>query len=147
MTVHTADEEDAIAVVEAGANGLEHGVTRERLSGSKLGTLMRDRGAVYVATLMVVQRFGLQVLPIAMANLKQLTDEGVRIAMGSDTFGPSLPGESSIVEAELMVQAGLTPAQVIQAATSVAATHLGLEISALSHQARLQTSYSSMPIL
>jgi imidazolonepropionase-like amidohydrolase len=49
----------------------------------------------------------------------------VEIVLGSDTFGEAPPGLSTIQEIELMTRAGLTPAQVIRAATRDAAEHLG----------------------
>jgi len=61
-------------------------------------------------------------LEVAKANLKLLKDAGVRIAMGTDT-GPAgrFQGYFEHLELEHMVQAGLTPMQVIVSATSDAA--------------------------
>ncbi|MFN8059198.1 MAG: amidohydrolase family protein [Vicinamibacterales bacterium] len=61
-------------------------------------------------------------LPVAMKNLKRLSDAGVRIAFGTDT-GPAgrFQGYFEHMELELMVKAGLTPMRVIVAATSDAA--------------------------
>jgi imidazolonepropionase-like amidohydrolase len=124
VTAHTSDLGDALEVLEAGCNGLEHGVTRERLPDDKLGTLMRDRDASYVPTLSLYPRSRPEALETAMANLKQLADQGVRIVLGTDT--PSAPyGSTTLKELELMVQAGMSPEQVIQAATRNAAEHLG----------------------
>jgi imidazolonepropionase-like amidohydrolase len=61
-------------------------------------------------------------LEMAKANLKQLRDAGVRIAMGTDS-GPAarFQGYFEHLELEHMVSAGLTPMQVIVASTSDAA--------------------------
>jgi imidazolonepropionase-like amidohydrolase len=61
-------------------------------------------------------------LETAKANLKLLRDAGVRIAMGTDS-GPAarFQGYFEQLELEHMVSAGLTPMQVIVAATSDAA--------------------------
>jgi len=61
-------------------------------------------------------------LETAKANLKQLRDAGVRIAMGTDS-GPAarFQGYFEHLELEHMVSAGLTPMQVIVASTSDAA--------------------------
>ena len=57
-------------------------------------------------------------LVIAMKNLKKLSDAGVRIGFGSDTGPPArFSGYFEHWEMELMVEAGLTPMQVIQAAS------------------------------
>ncbi len=63
----------------------------------------------------------------AQRNLKTLQDAGVPIAFGTDA-GPSarFPGYFEHMELQLMVDAGLTPAQALQSATSVAAECLGL---------------------
>ena len=67
-------------------------------------------------------------LPVLRANLKRVFDAGVPVVMGSDTgfFGVIL-GAASHVEMELMVEAGLTPAQTIAAATINAARMIGRE--------------------
>jgi len=61
----------------------------------------------------------------ANKNLKTLFDAGIPIAMGTDTASPDdlgrWPGYFEHVEMEMMVQAGLTPMQVITAATGNAA--------------------------
>src|SRR5207237_6586431 len=61
-------------------------------------------------------------LEVASRNLKALSDAGVPIAMGTDT-GPTgrFQGYFELMELELMVKAGLTPAQALAAATRVAA--------------------------
>lgn len=66
-------------------------------------------------------------LEVAKRNVKALHDAGVRVAMGTDT-GPAgrFQGYFELMELELMVQAGLTPAQALRAATSVAADCMGV---------------------
>ncbi|MDH4107462.1 MAG: amidohydrolase family protein [Gammaproteobacteria bacterium] len=58
----------------------------------------------------------------AMENLRELSDAGARIAMGTDS-GPAarFPGYFEHLELALMVMAGMTPGQALQSATSVAA--------------------------
>jgi imidazolonepropionase-like amidohydrolase len=69
-----------------------------------------------------------QQLPVLRANLKRAFDAGIPIVMGSDTgFFGVLLGVASQIELELMVEAGLTPAQAILAATSNAARMIGRE--------------------
>lgn len=61
-------------------------------------------------------------LDVAKKNLKTLSDQGVRIAMGTDT-GPAgrFQGFFEHLELEMMVDSGLTPMQTIVAATGGAA--------------------------
>jgi imidazolonepropionase-like amidohydrolase len=62
----------------------------------------------------------------AQRNLKILSDAGIPIAMGTDA-GPAarFPGFFEHEELQLMADAGLTPVQVLRAATAVAAECLG----------------------
>ena len=64
----------------------------------------------------------------AQRNLKALSDAGIPIAMGTDA-GPAsrFPGFFEHEELRLMVDAGLSPAQVLRAATGVAAECLELD--------------------
>ncbi|AJP72676.1 amidohydrolase [Sphingomonas hengshuiensis] len=68
-----------------------------------------------------------EVLRNAMASLGVEAKAGVRYGMGTDS-GPSarFPGYFAHWEMELMVQSGLTPLQVLTAATSTNAKFLGL---------------------
>ena len=74
------------------------------------------------------QHYKNNALPMAMRNLKSLSDAGVKIAMGTDS-GPAarFQGYFEHLELGMMVDAGMTPMQVIQSATSVAADCLGLD--------------------
>ena len=62
----------------------------------------------------------------AQQNLKRMADAGVKYAFGSDTGPPvRFDGFGEHWELALMVEAGLTPAQVITAATRSGAEFLG----------------------
>lgn len=65
-------------------------------------------------------------LKVAQRNLKRLVDAGVKYGFGTDTGPPArFPGFFEHLEMELMAQAGLTPAQILQAATKNSAEFLG----------------------
>jgi imidazolonepropionase-like amidohydrolase len=65
-------------------------------------------------------------LRTAQRNLKRLADSGVRYGFGTDSGPPArFAGYFEHWEAQLMVEAGLTPARAITAATSSAAEFLG----------------------
>lgn len=66
-------------------------------------------------------------LPVAMANLKRLSDAGVRIAMGTDS-GPAarFQGYFEHLEMWMMQDAGMTPMQIIVSATGDAAACMNL---------------------
>lgn len=69
-----------------------------------------------------------QALVVASRNVRLLADAGVPIAMGTDT-GPTgrFQGYFELMELELMVKAGLNPAQALASATGVAARCLRLD--------------------
>ncbi len=63
---------------------------------------------------------------IAMANAKRLADAGVAVAVGTDAGNPgTFHGPSIYREMEVLQDAGLTPMQVIVAATRTAADAMG----------------------
>lgn len=65
------------------------------------------------------------ILEMAQKNLKLLADAGIPYGMGTDTGPPGrFPGFFEHWEMELMVEAGLTPSQVIMAATKRGAEFL-----------------------
>jgi len=114
VTVHTTQQAAAREAIEAGADGLEHGVTVEPLTDHSLIDLMLEHGITYTPTLWMDD-----VHPDARGNLKKVAEAGVHIALGSDTFsGRGLFGANTLEEAQLMVAAGMTPAQVLAAGTS-----------------------------
>ncbi|SFY53716.1 amidohydrolase family protein [Streptomyces sp. F-1] len=117
VTVHTTQQAAAREAIEAGADGLEHGVTVEPLTDRSLIDLMLEHGTTYTPTLWIDDAH-----PDARGNLRKVADAGVRIALGSDTFsGRGLFGANTLEEAQLMVAAGMTPTQVLAAGTSGAA--------------------------
>jgi imidazolonepropionase-like amidohydrolase len=62
------------------------------------------------------------------ANLKALSDAGVEIGAGTDAGNPLTPhGPALIAELALYVEAGLSPAQALRAATLSAAKILGVD--------------------
>jgi imidazolonepropionase-like amidohydrolase len=128
VTVHTFEQERAIEALEAGADGLEHGVVDAVMSDNRVIDLLLENDASYVPTLWVYPR------EEAMRNLAMVRDAGVRVVLGSDSFAPTIQiegldsgmfGANSIVEAERMAKAGLTPLDILRSATGQASVHLG----------------------
>jgi imidazolonepropionase-like amidohydrolase len=124
-TVHTVDEEAAIEALEAGANGLEHGILEEELSGDRVIELLLRNDASYVPTLWILA-VDQKPPEVRYGNLKRIVDAGVRVALGTDTFcGFGKFGENTMVEAERSVAAGIAPQKVLEMATKHAGEHLG----------------------
>lgn len=69
-----------------------------------------------------------QQLPVAMANLKTLSDQGVPIAFGTDSGVPTrFLGYFEHVELAMMAEAGMSPMKIIVSATKDAAECMGLK--------------------
>lgn len=69
-----------------------------------------------------------QQLPLAMENLFDLSEAGVRIAMGTDSGPPGrFQGYFEHLEMEMMAEAGMTPMQILVSATGNAARCVGLD--------------------
>ena len=66
-------------------------------------------------------------LAVAMKNLKRAADAGVLVAMGTDSgaFPERFQGFFEHLEMQMMVDAGLTPAQVLRMSTADAARAMG----------------------
>lgn len=126
-TVHTFDQEAAIEALEAGADGLEHGIMDHELNGTRVIELLLRNRASYVPTLWLLT-FEETAAAVRYANLKRIADAGVRVALGSDTFcGYGKFGENTIVEAERASAAGFAPEKILKMATKDAAEHLGTD--------------------
>jgi imidazolonepropionase-like amidohydrolase len=165
VAVHTGSATEVRQAVEAGANTIEHGATDGTLLDPETLGLIRSRGVTYVPTLVVVEALsqlasarrrpdqypeedwkalvgrmealGPEPLSPLMANVRAANAAGVRIAAGTDAQGPRMAfGASLHREMELLVEAGLSPAQALRAATcdgaaALAAPYLGrLEVGA-----------------
>ena len=65
---------------------------------------------------------------VAMQNLRRVRDAGITVVLGTDAGNiGTLHGPSVFREAGLMQQAGLTPLEILRAATTGGATAMGLE--------------------
>jgi imidazolonepropionase-like amidohydrolase len=127
VTVHTVDETAAIEALEAGADGLEHGVVHERISGDRVIELLLKNRASYVPTFWLIA-FEEQTAQTRYANLRRLVDAGVRVPMGTDTFcGFGNFGEIAHIEMEHYARAGIAPLRILKMATGEAAQHLGVD--------------------
>jgi len=125
VTAHTTTLSDAIDAVNAGVDGLEHGVA-DQLVDSTFINLLLEKNIYYVPTLAAINmqtRMTPEFTKIANANFTKLLNSGVKMAAGSD-FQP--PGLSTLADLYQMILNGATSMQAIMAATQNAAEHLGV---------------------
>ena len=136
VTAHAHGEDGINAFLRAGGDSIEHGTFLDAESIR----LFRREGVYLVPTLLAgdfVARIAsgpsnfftpaqtakaLEAGPKMLDMARRAHEGGVRIAFGTDT-GVSAHGDNA-QEFALLVRAGLTPLQAIQAATTVAAAHL-----------------------
>src|SRR6266850_4061428 len=137
--------EDARRVVEQGAAGLAH-IVRDKPVDQALIDSMKKKGVWQMAATLsreasmfaygqtppfindpfFTRSVSQTTLQTAKKNLKKLADAGVKYGFGTDTGPPGrFPGYAEHWELELMVDAGLTPMQVLTAATRSGAEFLG----------------------
>ena len=85
-------------------------------------------GAQQIESFLNNTAFTKEHLKVARANVKRVFDAGVPVVLGTDTgfFGVFL-GVATQIELELLVEAGLTPAEALRAATINAARMIGKE--------------------
>ena len=132
VTSHAIGSQGTMTAVRAGVDGIEHGwgIADEVLEA------MAERGTWLIPTFFIAdyhRRFDPtaaereqadRLLQGALDTVARARTMGVRIAMGSDAGEHAIGG--SIEELSWMVEAGMTPAEVIKAATSSAAEWLGI---------------------
>jgi imidazolonepropionase-like amidohydrolase len=138
VMIHATTPEAIRRAVVCGVDTIEHGWPLD----DELIQLMIDHGTVLVPTISVYSERGFlgpdvatplkvraeRQVEIRLESFRRAYEAGVRIANGSD-IAPTLPtmrhGENAF-ELAYMVEAGMSPADAIRSATSVAADVLGL---------------------
>jgi imidazolonepropionase-like amidohydrolase len=138
VTAHAHGADGINSFLKAGGDSIEHGTYANEESAQ----LFKQNGAYLVPTLLAgdfvmreaakpgtyfspAQRDkAAQAGPLMLDMLRRMHAAGVKIAFGTDT-GVSAHGDNA-QEFALMVKAGMTPLQTIQAATVNAADHFSL---------------------
>ena len=138
VMAHAHGAEGALAAVKAGVRSIEHGtyLTDETLQ------LMAKQGTFFDPTADIVndlaeaggdydnaglKRRGEMMQPVLIGAIQRALKMGVKIVTGSDTaYGPTSIARVSR-EAGMLVSAGLTPLQALQAATVTSAELLRIE--------------------
>lgn len=133
VVTHTVTVDRGLLAAHSGVDSLAHGMQDRLLTPAEVAEV-KATGMGEIPTLAVydpnkdpahqmdpanpkeAQR--LNKFSYALRNVKMLYDAGVRIAVGTDAGMPATPhGPSTLHELELLVRAGLTPAQALKAAT------------------------------
>lgn len=140
---HTVMVKRGKAAARAGVDVIVHSLL-DGPADAELVELMRANGTFYAPTLAVylparVDGSGREGSPAvlaqrernfahALANVRTLHEAGIPVVVGTDAGMTGTPhGESTHRELELLVQAGLAPAEALRAGTAVAARALGMD--------------------
>jgi enamidase len=130
--VHVSTLEDVHLALPAGVDGIEHVPIDQVFDSVTLATLRRRRVVVDPTLQAVEQNVGellrdTESARRARVNVRLLHEAGVVMVVGSDAPGPGITfGVTFHEELRNLVEVGLTPAEAIAAATSVAAEFLGV---------------------
>ena len=121
VSAHVTTSPDLPRALDAGVDDIAHMVV-DYPSGELLARAVRQ-GVVWVPTLELWHHVGYGHEPRAVANLRRFVDAGGTVALGTDFNGYDAPFQLGmpILEMELMQQAGMSPMQIIVAATRTAA--------------------------
>ncbi len=132
VAAHAHGTEGIKAAIRAGVTSIEHG----SLLDDEAIALMKAKGTYLVPTTYLVGAIDLNalpppirakaefVLPLARENLKKAIAAGVRVAFGTDAA--VYPHGQNARELAVYAQLGLSPADAIRTATTVAAEVLGV---------------------
>jgi imidazolonepropionase-like amidohydrolase len=127
VAAHAHGDDGIRAAIEAGIDCIEHG----SLMSDETLDLMIERGTFLVPTTYLadgmdvshaapeLQAKAAEVFPRAKATVSRAIERGARIACGTDA--PAIPHGRNAKELIALVDRGMTPAQAIRAATTVAA--------------------------
>ena len=139
IAVHSLGAPACRAAAEAGVDSIDHGTHLD----DEIIRLMVQKGTYLVPTLSPwhipehLQRqweastrekeFTFEMRDTVRASFKRALDAGVKIATGTDAGGSYARHGNIAREIELMVDAGMTPKQALEASTRVAAGLLGTD--------------------
>lgn len=131
VSAHTHYEDDVDTLLELGVDSIEHGVIEHDLTKSSTLRAWSAAGTPLVPTLTIASMFpgpdGDLYIDQASRNLNRAHRAGVRVVAGTDAMVGAMPANSLHEELRLMVEAGLSEAEALRAATGDAAALLGLD--------------------
>lgn len=108
---HCCTLKGALGAVEAGVTSIEH----VYFGSDELYQRMVDKGVILVPTLAVAERLHKKRFDVILPQVKRAHELGVRLACGGDTG--TYPHGDNARELELMIEAGIPVADVLEACT------------------------------
>lgn len=111
VSAHCCTLEGALAAIRAGVNSIEHAY----FSTDEMFHEMVRKKVIFVPTLAIAEKLHAKRFKEILAQVKRAYDLGVRIACGGDTG--TYPHGDNVRELELMVEAGIPVADVLESCT------------------------------
>jgi imidazolonepropionase-like amidohydrolase len=126
VSAHVQELWCLVLALDCGVDDIAHSILDREIPDDVIERMVRT-DTLLVPTLEIYDGwFPRPVVAMAKTNLRRLNEAGVRIALGTD-FEPSLQTGMPSTEMRLMRESGLTPMQVIVAATKNGARACGLD--------------------
>lgn len=120
VTTHLGSLDQLEVALASGVDELAHGLwSNEEIPGPTIDEMVR-------AGMVVVPTLHIDPAPARLGNLRRFVEAGGRVVYGTDMGNAGPPEGIDVRELVLMVEAGMTPGAALAAATSGAASHLGL---------------------
>lgn len=130
VSAHTHHQDDVAELVEIGVDSIEHGVIEREIRGEGVLRAWAGTGTRLVPTLTIAALFpgpdGALYIDVARRNLALAHEAGVKIVAGTDSMIAAMPANALHDELRRMVEAGMSEADALRAATADAADLLGL---------------------
>jgi len=129
VSAHVLQTQDLERALDAGVDDIAH-MVEDPLTNTALGTTLVQRmvkaDVYWVPTLELWKRVGQQTDKRAVVNLSHFVQAGGKVALGTDYAGYNAVFDLGmpVTEIELMQEAGMTPMQIIVAATRNARARL-----------------------
>ncbi|KAH8664247.1 hypothetical protein BX600DRAFT_398339 [Xylariales sp. PMI_506] len=111
VAAHCCTLDGATAAVEAGVNTIEH----VYFATDDLFKRMAEKGVILVPTLAIAEKLHAHRFDQILAQVKRAYELGVRLACGGDTG--TYPHGDNARELELMIEAGIPVAEVLESCT------------------------------
>jgi imidazolonepropionase-like amidohydrolase len=118
VTAHVSGVAEVVKALDAGVTELAHWPFGEEVPGDVIGRM--------AASVAVVPTLHIDPSPARRNGVRSFVAAGGRVLYGTDLGNQGPPPAVDVTELELLVEAGLSPAGAVAAATSLAAEHLGL---------------------
>ena len=123
---HVGSEPEALDMIRAGVDGIEHGFTT---NSDSVFTELKKRDLIFTPTLSAYVHYAPKAVPFMQKTIHRASELNVRIAMGTDfpaSYGKNC-GDDIFVEMRMLEEAGMSRIKVLEASTFMGAKKMGKE--------------------